>query len=118
MAGGYSSRCVESSHPQRTASRYKLFKPDTIDVRGRSARVHVLNLSVGGALVYAAEPLAKGSRLRLALCDREARVVWSNGKRFGISFDRPIPLDQVQSIVADHDALIHVASKRLPPLAA
>lgn len=118
MAGGYSSRRVESSHPQRTASRYKLFKPDTIDVRGRSARVHVLNLSVGGALVYAAEPPAKGARLRLALCDREARVVWASGKRFGISFDQPIALDQVQSIVADHDALIHVASKRLPPLAA
>ena len=78
----------------------------------------VASVGLGGALVYAAEPLAKGSRLRLALCDREARVVWSNGKRFGISFDRPIPLDQVQSIVADHDALIHVASKRLPPLAA
>ena len=111
-------KTIRDTHPLRRALRYKLFKPDAVNIAGDVLRVHILDLSSGGALVYAASPPAIGTRLKLALGARSARVAWAVGKRFGIAFDRPLATDQVKAIIAEHDALIQAASHRITPLAA
>ena len=111
-------KTISDTHPLRRALRYKLFKPDVINIAGEVLRVHILDLSSGGALVYAASPPVIGTRLKLALGARSARVAWAVGKRFGIAFDRPLGTDRVKAIIAEHDALIEAAAQRITPLAA
>ena len=60
-------KTISDTHPLRRALRYKLFKPDVINIAGEVLRVHILDLSSGGALVYAASPPVIGTRLKLAL---------------------------------------------------
>lgn len=113
-------RIVEDVHGARALPRYKLFQPTEIDHEGATARVHLLNLSAGGALVYAAAPPRAGSVIGLVVGGRRrsAQVAWATDKRFGVRFAQPLTHDQLARIIADQDALVSTMARRLPPIAA
>lgn len=107
----------EAAHDLRAKPRYKLFQPSEMTLSGATTRVHILNLSATGALVHAAEPPAPGTSLRLRPGQglRPARVVWTRGRRFGVAFSTPLADAQVDSVIADQEALIAEASRRFGP---
>jgi hypothetical protein len=68
----------------------------------RSMRVHLLDISAGGALVHVASPPETGSRVALdcAGIARQATVRWVGGSRFGVAFDRPLSEAEVEAVIA------------------
>ena len=82
---------------------------------GSAARVHLLNVSIGGALVYGADAPEVGQEIRLAcgISLGEARVAWKAGRRFGVTFARPIAPAQIEAIVRIQDEAIESATERL-----
>lgn len=106
---------LDGEHHLRATPRYKLFQPGEISVGGATKRVHVLNLSAGGALIYAPEPPARGTPLRVRCGDQSlsARVAWRDDQRFGVAFVVPLTDARVAEIIAAQDALVSAASRRL-----
>jgi hypothetical protein len=105
---------------RRAAPRIKIFQPAEIQW-GRDAprRVHLLNISTGGALLYGDEVPAVGSEVRLA-CGiplGSARVQWIRKQRFGVAFANPLGAAQIDAIVRLHDELIQAMTQRLGPTA-
>lgn len=99
----------------RAKPRFKLFQPTEMTASGATTtRVHILNLSAGGALVYAAAPPRPGTALRLRCGDesRPARVAWTEERRFGIAFTVPLADTQVTRVIADQEASIAAATRR------
>lgn len=86
----------------RAAPRIKTFQPAEMSHgMGEPLRVHLLNLSTGGALVHASTAPAIGQEVRLT-CGiplGSARVQWTEGNRFGVRFADPIGPEQVDRIV-------------------
>ena len=72
----------------RAARRLKLFQPTELRTGEARCRVHLLDLSATGALIHAAAPPARGASVLLACAGslREARVMWVDGQRLGVSF--------------------------------
>lgn len=106
---------LDGAHHLRATPRYKLFQPSEITVGVLSSRVHVLNLSAGGALLYASDPPEPGTPLRLQ-CGAQslpARVAWREERRFGVQFVCPLTEASVADIIATQDALVAAASQRL-----
>lgn len=105
---------LDGSHHLRATPRYKLFEPTELVVCGPKLRVHMLNLSVGGALIHGAEPPTSGTRVRLrcGLDHLSAKVAWTNGSRFGLTFLVPLNDNQVTLVLAEQERLAASASRR------
>jgi hypothetical protein len=77
----------------RATPRTKIFQPAEICCGGDPPRrVHLLNISTGGALLHGDTVPELGAAVRL-LCGvalGPARVRWRNGHRFGVAFAEPI----------------------------
>lgn len=103
----------------RATPRFKLFQLAGMTVSGERKRVHVLNLSAGGALLYSPEPPVPGTPMRLECGDaaRFARVAWARGRRFGVTFALPLANAQVDQVIADQQELVSAASLRIGVLA-
>lgn len=99
----------------RATPRYKLFQPTEMVSDGQTRRVHLLNVSAGGALIFAAEPPMPGAMLRLECGSHslEARVAWRTERRFGVAFITPLDEGQVSELIAAQDALVAAASRRI-----
>lgn len=93
---------IDGTHHQRRSPRLKLFLPSEMVVKGTPTRVHLLNLSTGGALVHAAAPVAPGSSviIHFAHHARAARVAWAAGNRAGLAFTTPLSDAGVLEVVA------------------
>ncbi|SOB78701.1 PilZ domain-containing protein [Sphingomonas guangdongensis] len=93
---------LDGTHHQRRSPRLKLFLPGEMIVRGASSRVHLLNLSTGGALVHAPTPVSPGSSviIHFAREARAARVAWVDGQRAGLCFTTPLSDEGVRQVVA------------------
>lgn len=102
---------VDGSHVLRAAPRYKLFYPTEITSEGVSARAHLLNLSVGGALLFASNPPTPGAmiKVRCGTWIISARVVWKNQDRFGVAFLPALSERAVDDMVAEQDAAVVAA---------
>jgi hypothetical protein len=89
----------------------KVFQPATFTGAGPAARMHLLDVSATGALAHAHEPPARGARLRIECLGvaRGATVKWSEGKRFGLLFDRPLTADEVDRLAAPVPASRRIA---------
>ncbi|MCD2323371.1 PilZ domain-containing protein [Sphingomonas sp. IC-56] len=100
---------------RRRAPRAKLFQPAEMGARGGDVRVHVLNLSTSGALVYGDRTPSEGEQVRLTcgIALGVGRVAWVSGRRFGVQFLRPLPQVVVEQVLRTQDALIVSASERL-----
>lgn len=100
---------------RRLSPRSKLFQPAEMRGRKGDVRVHVLNLSTSGALVYGDATPEPGEQVRLT-CGMPlgtGRVAWVSGRRFGVQFLRPLPHAAVEQVLRIQDALIVSASERL-----
>jgi hypothetical protein len=102
-------------HHLRAQPRLKLFEPTEMENGPASTRAHLLNLSTGGALVHSVAPPARGQDIRLALggAPRQARVMWVEERRFGVSFRVPLSPGQLNDIVDTGRARVAEASRRL-----
>jgi hypothetical protein len=77
----------------RGAARHKLFEPLGLRHAGQSMRVHMLDLSVSGALLHAEHPprIGAGVIIEFQGLAATAHVMWVRAKRFGVRFDMPLP---------------------------
>ncbi|KKW92353.1 MULTISPECIES: PilZ domain-containing protein [Sphingobium] len=77
---------------RRHDPRHKMFEPVALHFGGMAARAHFLDLSCSGALAHCETPPAAGTFLTVEGQGQEAsgRVIWANGKRFGIQFSQPL----------------------------
>lgn len=99
----------------RREPRIKIFQPAELEQEGgESARVHLLNISSGGALVYG-EPPRVGDAVRLAcgVVLGEARVAWRTGRRFGVAFVRPLGQAKLAEVLQLQAAMIRTVSERM-----
>lgn len=67
-----------------------------------SVRIHLLDISTGGALVHVAKPPEAGSRVVLDCAGivRSATVRWVVGSRFGVAFDQSLSEAEVEAVIA------------------
>ncbi len=106
---------IDGAHHLRSTLRYKVFQPTEMTVSGATRRVHILNISTGGALIYAAAPPPIGSSVRLSCCARSlaARVAWQTQRRFGLVFSTPLSEADVHLVIFAEEAAVAAASQRL-----
>lgn len=99
----------------RATSRIKIFQPAEMERAGVERRVHLLNISLGGALVYADSAPEPGEEIRLTsgIPLGTARVQWCSGQRFGVAFRNPLSPEQLAAIVRHAG---DVARMALPPI--
>jgi hypothetical protein len=114
---GESMPSSDRAQERRRAPRLKIFQPAELHRQGERARVHLLNISTGGALVYGQAPAEVGEAVRLScgVPTGTARVAWRSGRRFGIAFDVPIAPLRLEQIMRAQETLIAAASRRLQP---
>src|SRR4051812_31766168 len=93
----------------RVHPRIKIFQPAEMSQgSGQAERVHLLNISKGGAMVHCAKAPGVGEVVRL-VCGAHlglARVQWSNGRSFGVAFAQPISSEQIERLVRMQDEMI------------
>ncbi|TPG07499.1 PilZ domain-containing protein [Sphingomonas oligophenolica] len=109
---------IDGVHHLRSTPRYKLFQPTEMSAAGETRRVHLLNLSTSGALIYAADPPPLGSsiRVRCGVHWLSARVAWRNQRRLGVAFAQAMSDADVGLIIAVEAAALAVASRRTADL--
>ncbi|MBV9843317.1 MAG: PilZ domain-containing protein [Sphingomonadaceae bacterium] len=85
----------------RIARRYKVFEATRMTCGAAESRVHIINLSLTGALVHATHPPEPGAHVTIDLAEMgvAARVVWIVGERFGVAFDKPLDENALARIV-------------------
>jgi hypothetical protein len=98
----------------RAAPRVKIFQAG--EMRSGSdepRRVHLLNISSGGALLYADSVPMVGEQVRLicGIALGTARVQWSAGRRFGVAFTRPIGAAQMAVVIGEREEPIETATR-------
>jgi hypothetical protein len=83
-----------NTQKQGLARRWKTFLPVRLERGDGAARGHILNLSVGGALVHSSVAHEPGTIVRVTLGDFHisGRVAWRRGDRFGLTFLTEIPV--------------------------
>ena len=84
------------------------------DPVGGRRRVHMLNISATGALVYGRDAPEPGSIVTLhgALEFGQARIAWRKDKCFGIAFLRPICAQQIARIAEAQRNLVEGVARR------
>lgn len=103
---------MSSSTPtsaRRGANRAKVFQPGEMHTVSGSQRIHLLDLSLSGALVYTAgQPPAEGAVVRITagVSLGAARVMWVIGKRFGVSFPTPLSPECVDTLLDAQRSLV------------
>lgn len=88
--------------------RLKVFQPVPLETAGGTVRAHLLNLSRTGALIHCADAPDRGSVVRVMLGDtaNPARVVWRDGKRFGVAFAGKLAPAQIEGALAVQNDLV------------
>ncbi|WP_174279435.1 PilZ domain-containing protein [Sphingomonas bacterium] len=99
---GYRRLMPTTPAEPRVATRHKVFLPAEMAGAGGSARVHLLNLSPSGALIHGEEPPPPGAtvKLRCAAMLWSVRVVWAQGKRFGVTHAGGLAPAQIELLLA------------------
>ena len=81
--------------------RHKVFLPAEMTGVAGTTRVHLLNLSLTGALAHGAPVPAPGAIVQLRCGDAHwlARIVWAQDKRFGVVHVVPLGAATVSALV-------------------
>ena len=85
----------------RASPHLKIFEPILFIADEVEARAHLLNISTTGALVHSTQPPESGSAIQLVMNGSryQARVVWSDGARFGITFGSHLSAAVIEAIL-------------------
>ena len=88
--------------------RFKVFQPIPLGTAVGTVRAHLLNLSRTGALIHCADAPDRGSIVRVMLGDtaNPARVMWRDGKRFGVAFAGKLAPAQIDEALAAQNELV------------
>lgn len=81
--------------------RHKVFLPAEMVAGTTTSRVHLLNLSITGALIHGDAPPRAGTVVQIR-CDAHgwlARVVWAQQKRFGVVHVTPLAPATVDALI-------------------
>lgn len=83
------------------AKRFKVFEPGLLRYGRTQHRIHLLDLSVSGALAHADDAPVPGTMVLVESGELRAvaRVVWAKGQRFGLAFGRPLSDDQIARVL-------------------
>ena len=103
------------------AVRLKVFQPIELETATGPVRAHLLNLSRTGALIHCADTPDQGAVVRVELggTANVARVVWRDGKRFGVAFVGKLEPAQIEdTLVAQNDLVMKASGIRHHPMAA
>jgi len=95
--------------PARRINRTKIFQPGEMHTISGSQRIHLLDLSASGALVYTAgrvPDVGAVVRLTVGAPIGAARVRWVVGKRFGVSFATPLSSELLDQLVDVQRSLV------------
>lgn len=97
-----------SAAASRHAARSKIFQPGEMHGITGTHRVHLLDLSTTGALVYGKQTPQVGDVVRLVAVIPlgPARVMWVSGKRFGVAFATSLSSATVEQILAEQASLV------------
>jgi hypothetical protein len=88
--------------------RFKVFQPIPLGTAAGTVRAHLLNLSRTGALIHCADAPDRGSIVRVMLGEtaNPARVIWRDGKRFGVAFAGKLAPAQIDDALATQNDLV------------
>ncbi|MEH3047649.1 PilZ domain-containing protein [Sphingomonas adhaesiva] len=82
----------------RRAPRVKVFSVAAIRSGGAGNRCHILNISLGGALIDCRVEIGSARVLLTAPnFERKGVVKWVRGSKIGVSFDDPLTDDELTS---------------------
>lgn len=95
---------TSSAVQRRQDPRHKMFGPVALRTGDTAFRAHFLDLSCSGALAHSETPPMDGSLLTVEALGLEARgrVIWTNGKRFGIQFSTPLTSTTMHRWIEGH----------------
>ncbi len=96
---------------QRIQVRVKVFQPATMESGASVSRVHLLNISSGGALVYAPVAPQVGDLVELDGLGR-ARVAWRDDGLFGVAFVRGLAQAALDEILRTQEDLCRSFQRR------
>lgn len=99
-----SVRVRNDGQDHRRSKRIKVFKSADLLVNGVRSRSHILNVSVTGAMVHTPTSVLVGSMIRICAAglDRHGVVVWKDGSKFGLRFNRLIALPQIHALQVEN----------------
>ena len=88
----------------RRSERIKVFKPADLLVDGVKSRSHILNVSSTGAMIHTPTSVLVGSMIRICAVglDRHGVIVWKNGPKFGLRFNRSMALPQILALQVEN----------------
>ena len=84
----------------RVAHRHKVFLPARMITPQGDLRVHLINVSVTGALAHYELPPVVGTVIALEIGGWTigGRIVWTDGRRFGIAFSGRLDKQRLDSL--------------------
>ncbi|MFC3579116.1 PilZ domain-containing protein [Sphingomonas hylomeconis] len=97
---------LETSAPwSRSSPRRKVFVPSQMLYRGEILRVHLLNISRGGALISIPSPLPVGHTVAVGqgMTAKVATVVRVSNNRAAVEFRIPFSDIQMEEFIAMHE---------------
>ncbi|WP_260598550.1 PilZ domain-containing protein [Sphingomonas endolithica] len=102
----------------RASPRLKVFFPSQLDGAGGIIRIHLLNISRTGALIYSSQPLEKGQKVSVGSGERAklAIVAWVSGARAGVEFRLPFHEAELDAFIADQNAALAEAARTIGTL--
>lgn len=85
---------------RRCSERVKVFKPADLLMNGVKCRSHILNVSATGAMIHTPTSVLVGGMIRICAAglDRHGVIVWKNGPKFGLRFNRSMAILQVLAL--------------------
>lgn len=101
--------------PAGIAPRFKVFLPLEMRTGAATQRVHLLDLSVSGALAHAVEAPVAGAFVEMLCAEipRRARVMWAKEHRFGIRFTPPLMQHHVDEVIELQRVAVEQAARRI-----
>jgi hypothetical protein len=102
----------------RASPRLKVFYPAQMECAGSVIRIHLLNVSRTGALIYSSQPLEKGQKVSIGAGARAkmAIVAWISGARAGVEFWLPFQEAELDAFIADQNAALAEAARAIGTL--
>lgn len=97
-----SNRVALPLKPGSRGPRHKVFLPAEMATAAGTTRIHLLNLSLTGALIHGEPAPRAGAVVQLRCGDVAwpARVVWAQHSRFGVLHVTPLAPGIVAALVA------------------
>jgi hypothetical protein len=88
---------------RRCSERVKVFKPADLLINGVKCRSHILNVSATGSMIHTPTSILVGTMIRICTAglDRHGVIVWKNGLRFGLRFNRSMAMPQMLALQAE-----------------